>query len=213
MKRIFDLCLTVPALLLFWPIILLVALLVRINLGSPVLFRQTRPGRYGRPFDIIKFRSMRDANGPDGRPLPDAERLTRFGCFLRSSSLDELPELWNVLKGEMSLVGPRPLLMQYLDRYTPRQARRHEVRPGITGWAQVHGRNAIAWEDKFELDVWYVDHASVMLDLKILWLTVASVLRREGVCQPGHATTEEFMGSEVRPENDNAPSGEKGGTA
>lgn len=196
MKRLLDLVLTVPALLVLWPVLLVLALLVRVNLGSPVLFRQTRPGLGGEPFTILKFRTMRDALGPDGKPLPDCDRLTRFGRFLRASSLDELPELLNVLKGEMSLVGPRPLLMQYLDRYTPRQARRHEVRPGITGWAQVNGRNAISWEEKFELDVWYIDHQSVMLDLKILWLTLASILRPDDVCQPGHATMEEFMGSD-----------------
>jgi len=202
MKRLLDLLLAGTALLLLWPALLLVALLVRANLGSPVLFRQTRPGLGGAPFQIIKFRTMRDATRPDGRPLPDAERLTRFGRFLRASSLDELPELWNVVRGDMSLVGPRPLLVQYLERYSPRQARRHEVRPGITGWAQVNGRNAITWEEKFELDVWYVDHKSLMLDLKILWLTFASVLRREGVSQPGHATMEEFMGNQARPERD-----------
>lgn len=200
MKRLFDLALTIPALLVFWPVILLIALFVRRNLGSPVLFRQTRPGLHGVPFEIIKFRTMRDAIGPDGKPLPDCDRLTSFGRFLRSTSLDELPELWNVIKGEMSLVGPRPLLMQYLDRYTPEQARRHEARPGITGWAQVNGRNAISWEQKFELDVWYINHQSVILDLKILWMTIRSVLKRDDVCQPGHATMEEFMGSD-EPEN------------
>ena len=196
MKRLLDLGLTVPALLVLWPVLLVLALLVRVNLGSPVLFRQTRPGLRGEPFTVLKFRTMRDALGPDGQPLPDCDRLTRFGRFLRATSLDELPELINVLRGEMSLVGPRPLLMQYLDRYTPRQARRHEVKPGITGWAQVNGRNAISWEEKFELDVWYIDHQSVMLDLKILWLTLASVLKPDDVCQPGHATMEEFMGSD-----------------
>ena len=196
MKRLLDLVVTVPALLVLWPVLLVLALLVRVNLGSPVLFRQTRPGLRGEPFTIFKFRTMRDAAGPDGQPLPDCDRLTRFGRFLRATSLDELPELINVLRGEMSLVGPRPLLMQYLDRYTPRQARRQEVRPGITGWAQVNGRNAISWEEKFELDVWYIDHQSVMLDLKILWLTLASVLKSDDVCQPGHATMEEFMGSD-----------------
>ena len=196
MKRLLDLGLTVPALLVLWPVLLVLALLVRVNLGSPVLFRQTRPGLRGEPFTVLKFRTMRDALGPDGQPLPDCDRLTRFGRFLRATSLDELPELINALRGEMSLVGPRPLLMQYLDRYTPRQARRHEVKPGITGWAQVNGRNAISWEEKFELDVWYIDHQSVMLDLKILWLTLASVLKPDDVCQPGHATMEEFMGSD-----------------
>ncbi|QGY39436.1 sugar transferase [Pseudodesulfovibrio cashew] len=197
MKRLLDIALALLALLLLWPVLLLVALLVRRKLGSPVFFRQTRPGLNGVPFELVKFRTMRDAVGPDGAPLPDGERLTPFGRFLRSTSLDELPELWNVLKGEMSLVGPRPLLMQYLGRYSPRQARRHEVRPGITGWAQVNGRNAISWEEKFELDVWYVDHQSGMLDLKILWLTVLSVFKREGVSQSGHATMQEFMGSET----------------
>lgn len=196
MKRLFDLLITIPALLLLWPVMLCIALVVRINLGSPILFRQTRPGLHGRPFEIIKFRTMRDAVGPDGKPLPDCDRLTPFGRFLRSTSMDELPELWNVLKGEMSLVGPRPLLMQYLDRYTPEQARRHELPPGITGWAQVHGRNAISWEEKFSLDVWYIDNQSVILDMKILWLTIGSVLNRENVCQPGQATMEEFMGSD-----------------
>lgn len=196
MKRLFDLVLTILALLLLWPVILLVALLVHTKLGSPVLFRQTRPGLHGKPFEIIKFRTMRDAVGPDGVPLPDCDRLTPFGRFLRSTSMDELPELWNVLKGEMSLVGPRPLLMQYLDRYTPEQARRHEARPGITGWAQVNGRNAISWDDKFALDVWYIDHQSVILDVKILWLTIGSLFKRDDVCQPGHATMEEFMGSD-----------------
>ncbi len=197
MKRLFDLMLTIPGLLLFWPVILLLAVMVRLKLGTPIFFRQTRPGLNGKPFEIIKFRTMRDAVGADGKPLPDCERLTPFGRFLRSTSLDELPELWNVLKGEMSLVGPRPLLMQYLDRYTPEQARRHNVRPGITGWAQVNGRNAISWEDKFSLDVWYIDHQSVILDVKILWLTIKSVLKRDDVCQPGHATAEEFMGSDA----------------
>ena len=200
MKRIFDLILTIPALLLLWPVLLITALMVRIKLGSPVFFRQPRPGLHGAPFRIIKFRTMRDANGPDGTPLPDCDRLTSFGRFLRSTSLDELPELINVLKGEMSLVGPRPLLMQYLERYSPVQARRNEVRPGITGWAQVNGRNAISWTDKFSLDVWYVDNQSVILDLKILWLTLGSILKPDDVCQPGHATIEEFMGSDD-PEN------------
>jgi lipopolysaccharide/colanic/teichoic acid biosynthesis glycosyltransferase len=196
MKRLFDLTLTLIAGILLWPILLLVALLVRTRLGSPVLFRQTRPGLHGVPFDIIKFRTMRDAIGPDGTPLPDCERLTSFGRFLRSTSLDELPELWNVLKGEMSLVGPRPLLMQYLDRYSPEQARRHDMRPGITGWAQINGRNALSWDEKFALDVWYIEHQSVILDIKILWRTVGSVFKREDVCQPGHATMEEFMGND-----------------
>lgn len=196
MKRLFDLVLTISALLLFWPVLLLVAGLVRIKLGSPIFFRQTRPGLHGKPFNIIKFRTMRDACDKNGNPLPDCERLTPFGRFLRSTSLDELPELINVLKGEMSLVGPRPLLMQYLDRYTPRQARRHEARPGITGWAQVNGRNAISWQQKFEHDVWYIDHQSVILDIQILWLTIGSILKPDDVCAPGHATMNEFMGNE-----------------
>lgn len=196
MKRLFDLIITIPALLVFWPVLLIIALMVRVKLGTPVLFRQTRPGRHGKPFEIIKFRTMRDAIGLDGKPLPDCDRLTPFGRFLRSTSLDELPELWNVLKGEMSLVGPRPLLMQYLDRYTSEQARRHDLPPGITGWAQVNGRNAISWEEKFELDVWYIKNQSVILDAKILWLTLGSILNRDDVCQPGHATMEEFMGSD-----------------
>ncbi len=196
MKRLFDLILTIPALLLLWPVLLVIALMVRIRLGSPVFFRQTRPGLHGAPFRIIKFRTMRDANGPDGTPLPDCDRLTPFGRFLRSTSLDELPELINVLRGEMSLVGPRPLLMQYLERYSPFQARRNEVRPGITGWAQVNGRNALSWTDKFSLDVWYVDHQSGILDLKILWLTIGSILKSNDICQPGHATMEEFMGND-----------------
>ncbi len=169
-------------------------LLVRIKLGTPIFFRQLRPGRHSKPFTMVKFRTMTDACDASGVLLPDAERLTTFGKFLRSTSLDELPELWNVVKGEMSLVGPRPLLMQYLDRYTPEQARRHAVRPGVTGWAQVNGRNAISWEQKFALDVWYVDNLSFWLDLKILWLTVRKVLRSEGVSQAGQATMEEFRG-------------------
>jgi lipopolysaccharide/colanic/teichoic acid biosynthesis glycosyltransferase len=195
-KRLLDLCLTCFALILLSPLLLLIALLVRIGLGSPILFKQQRPGYLGRPFFIYKFRTMTDERDAQGHLLPDAERLTRLGRFLRSTSLDELPELFNVLRGEMSLVGPRPLLMQYLERYSPEQARRHEVLPGVTGWAQINGRNALSWEDKFRLDVWYVDHWSFWLDLKILFLTLVKVLRREGISQPGHATAEEFMGSE-----------------
>ncbi|MGE4292205.1 MAG: sugar transferase [Desulfovibrio sp.] len=196
LKRLLDLSASLAALALLWPVMLAVALLVRARLGRGVLFRQVRPGLHGKPFTMYKFRTMREATGPNGQPLPDCERLTPLGRFLRSTSLDELPELYNVLRGDMSLVGPRPLLMQYLRRYTPEQARRMEVRPGITGWAQVRGRNALSWEERFSLDVWYVDHHSLRLDLKILLLTVASVARREGVCQPGHATMTEFMGSE-----------------
>jgi len=169
--------------------------LVRVKLGAPILFRQKRPGLHGKPFLMFKFRTMTDARDKRGNLLSDAERLTPFGRFLRSTSLDELPELFNVLKGEMSLIGPRPLLMQYLDRYTPEQMRRHEARPGITGWAQINGRNAITWEEKFALDVWYVDNFSFFLDLKILLLTVFKILKREGVTQVGHVTMSEFSGS------------------
>lgn len=193
-KRLFDVLLCLPAFILLSPIILVAAFFVRIKLGSPVLFRQQRPGLGGRPFWLLKFRTMTDARGADGVLLPDAERLTRFGRFLRATSLDELPELMNVLKGDMSLVGPRPLLMQYLDRYTPEQARRHEVRPGITGWAQVNGRNAITWEEKFKLDVWYVYNWSLWLDIKIIFMTIWKIFKREGINQAGQATMEEFMG-------------------
>lgn len=196
MKRVFDLAVALTGLIVLSPVLLVVAVLVRAKLGSPVLFRQVRPGLRGSPFTILKFRTMTDKCDGDGCLLPDCDRLTRFGRFLRSSSLDELPELLNVVRGDMSLVGPRPLLMQYLERYTDGQARRMEVRPGVTGWAQVKGRNALSWEDKFALDVWYVDNHSFLLDLNILWLTVKSVLKREGVCQPGHATAQEFMGSQ-----------------
>jgi lipopolysaccharide/colanic/teichoic acid biosynthesis glycosyltransferase len=195
-KRIFDLALTLPLLALLSPLLLLLAILVRLVHGSPVLFRQQRPGYLGKPFFIYKFRSMTDRRDASGSLLPDAQRLTRLGRFLRATSLDELPELFNVLGGEMSLVGPRPLLMQYLPRYSPEQARRHHLLPGITGWAQINGRNAITWQDKFRLDVWYVDNWSLGLDVKILWLTLAKVLKREGISQPGHATSEEFMGDE-----------------
>lgn len=177
------------------PLLLILALLVSFKIGSPIIFTQTRPGLHGKPFTIYKFRTMTDERDADGNLLPDAERLTRFGRFLRSTSLDELPELFNVLKGDMSLVGPRPLLMQYLERYTPEQARRHEVRPGITGWAQINGRNAITWEEKFALDVWYVDNYSLWLDIKIIVLTIWKVLKREGISQQGEATMAEFMGT------------------
>lgn len=198
-KRLMDLALTLPGLLLISPLLLVLALLVWIFHDRPVLFQQKRPGYLGQPFILYKFRTMSQARDDQGRLLPDEARLTRLGRFLRASSLDELPELLNVLRGEMSLVGPRPLLMQYLERYTPEQARRHHVLPGITGWAQVHGRNAITWEDKFRLDVWYVDNWSLRLDCYILLLTLWKVIRREGISQPGHATAEEFMGSP--PEN------------
>jgi lipopolysaccharide/colanic/teichoic acid biosynthesis glycosyltransferase len=194
-KRTLDLTLTIPALVLLLPVLALMALLVRIKLGSPVIFCQQRPGLYGRPFAIYKFRTMIDARDGQGSWLPDAERLTPFSRFLRSTSLDELPEFINVLRGEMSLVGPRPLLMRYLDRYTPEQMRRHEVKPGITGWAQINGRNAISWEQRFALDVWYADRVSLWLDLKIMALTLWKILKREGISQPGQATIVEFMGT------------------
>lgn len=194
-KRLFDILVAALALVALSPIIAGLCVAIRFKLGSPVFFRQTRPGLHGRPFQMIKFRSMLDAVGADGQPLPDALRLTSFGRLLRSTSLDELPELWNVLRGEMSLVGPRPLLMEYLPLYNEHQARRHEVRPGITGWAQVNGRNALSWQQKFELDVWYVDNRSFWLDLKILWMTVRKVLLREGISAEGQATMERFRGN------------------
>jgi sugar transferase EpsL len=194
-KRLFDWLIALLALVILSPVLLVVALVVRRKLGVPVLFRQPRPGLHGQPFTVYKFRTMTDVRDAAGRLLPDAERLTKFGRFLRSTSFDELPELLNVLKGEMSLVGPRPLLMQYLERYTPEQARRHEVRSGITGWAQINGRNAITWEQKFELDVWYVDHVSFVLDIRIMALTVWKIFKREGVNQPGQATMQEFKGT------------------
>ena len=194
-KRLFDLTVSVIMLVLLSPVLLLVGILVRIYHGSPVLFTQKRPGFHGKPFFITKFRSMSDKRAADGSLLPDDIRLTRLGKFIRATSLDEWPELLNVLRGEMSLVGPRPLLMQYLERYSPEQARRHNVLPGLTGWAQVNGRNAISWEEKFRLDVWYVDHWSFWLDIRILFLTLGKVWKREGISQEGHATAEEFMGS------------------
>jgi sugar transferase EpsL len=194
LKRLFDLTSSLALLILLSPLLAGIAALARLLLGSPVFVRQLRPGLHGRPFTLLKFRTMTEARDPVGNLLPDEQRLTRLGRFLRRTSLDELPELINVLKGEMSLVGPRPLLMRYLDRYTPEQARRHEVKPGITGWAQINGRNALTWEEKFKLDVWYVDHRSFWLDAKILLLTLWKVLQREGINQPGHATMEEFRG-------------------
>ncbi len=193
-KRLLDVTVAAAALITLSPVLLVTSVLVAVNLGRPVFFTQVRPGLRGRPFRIIKFRSMRDALAADGTPLPDDQRLTRFGRLLRSTSLDELPELWNVLRGEMSLVGPRPLITAYLDRYTPHQARRHEMRPGITGLAQVNGRNALSWEDRFDQDVWYVDNHSLWLDAKILWLTVMTVVKREGITAEGHASMPEFMG-------------------
>ncbi len=194
-KRLLDLILTSLGLILLAPILILVAVAVRVDLGAPILFRQTRPGYRGKPFCIFKFRTMRETRDADGNLLPDDQRLTQLGRFLRSLSLDELPELINVLRGEMSLVGPRPLLMQYLERYTPEQARRHNALPGITGWAQINGRNILDWEERFKLDVWYVDHWSFWLDIKILLVTLWKVLKREGISQPGHVSAEEFKGT------------------
>jgi sugar transferase EpsL len=194
-KRILDIFVSAIGLLMLCPLLAAIALIVRVNLGAPVLFKQRRPGRYGKPFDIYKFRTMTNEQDSAGKLLPDGQRLKKVGRFLRVTSLDELPELINVLKGDMSLVGPRPLLMQYLDRYTPEQARRHEVKPGITGWAQINGRNTLTWEEKFKLDVWYVDNHSFGLDLKILLKTVAKVLKREGINEEGQATMGEFMGN------------------
>lgn len=194
MKRIFDLLASAIGLLILAVPLTLLAWQVHRKLGSPVLFTQVRPGLHGKPFRMVKFRTMTDARDASGALLSDAQRLTPFGRFLRASSLDELPELWNVLRGEMSLVGPRPLLMEYLPLYSPEQARRHEVRPGITGWAQVNGRNAISWADKFALDIWYVDHRSLWLDVHILWLTVRKVMVRDGISAPGDATMPKFEG-------------------
>ncbi len=195
LKRTIDLIGASVALIVLSPVLAIVALLVRLRMGTPVLFRQLRPGRDGRPFEMVKFRTMTDARDASGAPLPDDQRLTAFGRFLRRSSLDELPELLNVVAGDMSLVGPRPLLMEYLPLYSPEQARRHEVRPGITGWTQVNGRNALSWDEKFALDVWYVDHRSTRLDLEIMVKTVTQVLGGRGVSAPGHATMEPFRGS------------------
>ena len=197
MKRLFDILLSACGLLVLAVPLLALAWQVRRKLGSPVLFTQVRPGLHGKPFRMVKFRTMTDERDASGALLPDAKRLTLFGRFLRASSLDELPELWNVLRGEMSLVGPRPLLMEYLPLYSPEQARRHEVRPGITGWAQVNGRNAISWSDKFALDVWYVDHRSLWLDMRILWLTVRKVLVRDGISAAGEATMPRFEGDKA----------------
>jgi lipopolysaccharide/colanic/teichoic acid biosynthesis glycosyltransferase len=196
MKRMLDILISASALLFLAIPLLFIAFLIRSKLGSPVLFRQIRPGKNGKPFQMIKFRSMTDDRGSDGRLLPDSERLPPFGQLLRSTSLDELPELWNVLKGDMSLVGPRPLLIEYLPLYSPDQARRHEVRPGITGWAQVNGRNAISWQEKFALDIWYVDNQSLWLDMRVLWLTVRKVLIRDGISAAGEVTVSKFTGSD-----------------
>lgn len=197
-KRLFDLLLVLLTAPLWIPVLALTAVLVRLKLGSPVLFRQVRPGFGGRPFELLKFRTMTDERDDQGNYLPDDQRLTGFGKWLRSTSLDELPELFNVSRGEMSLVGPRPLLMQYLGRYTSEQARRHDVRPGITGWAQVNGRNTISWDDKFRLDVWYVDHRSLWLDIRILWMTASKVVCRNGIDQSGMVGAPEFMGTDIQ---------------
>ncbi len=195
LKRVIDVLGASTALVVLSPLLAVVAVLVRVRMGPPVLFRQLRPGREGRPFELTKFRTMTDQRGPDGTLLPDAQRLTALGRFLRRTSIDELPELVNVVRGDMSLVGPRPLLMEYLPRYSAEQARRHEVRPGVTGWTQVNGRNELTWDEKFALDVWYVDHRSTRLDLEILGRTVSQVLGGQGVSAPGHATMEPFRGS------------------
>ena len=198
LKRVLDLTVSIVGLILFAPIFAAIALLVWITMGSPVLFRQLRPGLHGEPFIIFKFRTMKEIRNEQGELFPDEMRITAIGRFLRKTSLDELPEVFNVIKGEMSLVGPRPLRMEYLDRYTSEQARRHEVKPGITGWAQVNGRNAISWEEKFKYDVWYVDNWSLFLDIKILCLTVIKVLKREGISANGHATMPVFLGRESK---------------
>ena len=205
MKRLIDVIVSGFALALLAPVFVMLGILIRLKLGSPVLFCQTRPGMNGQPFTMVKFRTMRNATDHDGVPLPDSQRLTSFGRFLRSTSLDELPELWNVLKGEMSLVGPRPLLMEYLPLYSQEQQRRHEVRPGITGWAQVNGRNKLSWEDKFKLDVWYVDNRSLLLDLRIIALTVKKVFIREGISAAGEATMPRFVGSVAQNTNKQQP--------
>lgn len=198
MKRFIDIVGATAGLIFFSPILAIAALLILLRMGAPILFRQIRPGLQGHPFQMIKFRTMLDATDRNGNPLPDAERLTGLGKYLRSTSIDELPGLWNVLKGEMSLVGPRPLLMEYLPLYSPEQSRRHQVRPGVTGWAQINGRNALSWDDKFALDVWYVDNQSLGLDARILWLTIRKVLKRDGVSAEGEATMPKFTGSGPR---------------
>ncbi len=199
-KRSLDLAISLPLAVCLGPLLALLAVIVRWKLGSPFLFSQERPGRHGRPFRMVKFRSMTDARDARGDLLPDDVRLTRFGRFLRASSLDELPELWNVIRGEMSLVGPRPLLTRYLDRYTPQQARRHDVLPGVTGWAQVNGRNALSWDEKFAYDIEYVNRVSLRLDVQILFMTLWKVVHREGVSAVGHVTMPEFRGSGGAPE-------------
>ena len=196
LKRAFDIAASASALVVLSPVLAITAYKVKKELGSPVLFRQTRPGLHGKPFEMIKFRTMKDATDKEGNALPDSERLTEFGKKLRASSLDELPELWNVLKGDMSLVGPRPLLMEYLPLYNAEQAKRHNVRPGVTGYAQVNGRNSLSWEDKFKLDIWYVEHQSLWLDMKILLKTVKKVLIKDGINEAGEATMSKFMGAQ-----------------
>lgn len=198
LSRAFDLIFSLLAIFFLWPFFLVLVVAVKLYLGSPVFFRQIRPGMNGKPFQMVKFRTMTNAKDNNGALLPDADRLPPLGRFLRSTSLDELPELWNVLKGDMSLVGPRPLLMEYLPLYSERQARRHEVRPGVTGWAQINGRNALSWEEKFELDVWYVENRTLWLDIKILFLTVWKVVKRDGISQDGEATMSRFTGSKVQ---------------
>jgi lipopolysaccharide/colanic/teichoic acid biosynthesis glycosyltransferase len=194
-KFLFDIIFSLCGLIVLSPVVFIVALQISYKLGSPVLFRQVRPGKDGKPFEMVKFRTMRDAVDANGQPLPDEVRMTNFGGFLRASSLDELPELWNVLKGDMSLVGPRPLLMEYLPLYSKEQFRRNEVRPGVTGWAQINGRNTISWEDKFKLDVWYVNNRSLLLDVKIIFLTVKKVVVRDGISAEGEATMSKFIGT------------------
>lgn len=196
MKRLFDFVVALAALLALLPVLLVLYVIIAIKMGIPVFFVQARPGMKGNIFKMVKFRSMTDEKGVNGELLPDSQRLPPFGQLLRATSLDELPELWNVLKGEMSLVGPRPLLIEYLNKYTPEQARRHLVRPGVTGWAQVNGRNALSWEEKFALDTWYVDNRTFWLDIKILFMTVNQVFKRDNISQDGHATMEKFKGSE-----------------
>ncbi len=201
-KRLFDCLIASFAFIILSPVLVVVAVLVRQKLGSPILFSQVRPGRNSKPFKMVKFRTMLDANDAQGKPLPDDQRLTKFGSFLRSTSLDELPELWNVINGDMSLVGPRPLLMEYLPLYTPEQAKRHDVRPGVTGWAQINGRNAISWEEKFKLDTWYVENRTLGLDLKIIFLTIKKVLVRDGISADGEATMSKFTGVGGEKNND-----------
>ena len=199
MKRFLDVIISIPAYFALLPLICCIGLFIRLMMGKGIFFKQPRPGLHGRPFTIYQFRTMEKVFDKNGNLLPDADRLTRLGMFLRSTSLDELPEIINVIKGDMSIVGPRPLLIQYLDLYTPEQYRRHEVKPGITGWAQINGRNAITWEQKFDYDVWYVDNQSLRLDMKIIALTIWKILKREGISQPGQATAEEFKGINQKP--------------